>query len=214
MTTTAISHAELAKWLVEASQAVSGIVTAEHTAPPTCSYLGPVLGSLAAGPQVITTLALRLEGLLAEEPSPAVLFTLASYASALGWLTESLSDLTQVISLLCAQAGIPADGAEATAPREVANFDLSAYAPQDWQAITDLAAAAALPPGLYLEILGQALLAGASFTEACTEITGALSKDAHRLLDEPAASFSLVGEGPDSLPTLVRSLLTRLEADQ
>ncbi|MET8626616.1 hypothetical protein ABZW30_23135 [Kitasatospora sp. NPDC004669] len=212
MTTPTPTHADLAVWLAEAAEAVSGIVTAQHTTPPSRSHLQPVLGPLTAGPKVITALASRLEDLLdARLPTtPATLFTLASYASALGWLTESLADLTQAVDLLAVEAGLAAD-ATATAPGEVLDFDLSAYAPQDRQAITALAAEAALPPGLYLQILGQALLASTEFTEACTEIIGALTEDAHRLLDESVSFVRLGGEGPDSLPTLVRSLLARME---
>ncbi|MFJ7275436.1 hypothetical protein [Kitasatospora sp. NPDC098663] len=212
MTTPAPTHADLAVWLAEAAQAVSVIVTARHDTAPSRSHLHPVLGPLTAGPQVITALASRLEDLLdARLPTtPATLFALASYASALGWLSESLAELTQAVDLLVVEAGLP-DGATGTTPGEAAVFDLSAYSPQDRQAITALAAEAALPPGLYLQILGQALLASAEFTEACTEIIGALTEDAHRLLDESVSVVRLGGEGPDSLPTLVRSLLARME---
>ncbi|MDH6709146.1 hypothetical protein P3T27_005892 [Kitasatospora sp. MAA19] len=213
MTTLTPTHADLAVWLAEAAAAVSGIVSARHTTPPSRSHLHPVLGPLTAGPKVITALAGRMEDLLSARlpTTPAALFTLASYASALGWLTESLADLTQAVDLLIVEAGLSAD-ATATAPGEAAGLDLSAYAPQDRQAITALAAEAALTPGLYLRTLGQALLACAEFTEACTEIIGALTENAHRLLDESVSFVRLGGEGPDSLPTLVRSLLARMEA--
>ncbi|MEU8928162.1 hypothetical protein AB0D10_45960 [Kitasatospora sp. NPDC048545] len=210
MTTPTPTHADLAVWLAEAAQAVSGIVTARHDTSPSRSHLHPVLGPLTAGPQVITALADRLEDLLdARLPTtPATLFALASYASALGWLSESLADLTQAVGLLVSEAALPVDAtAIATGEAE----DLSGYALQDRQAITALAAEAALPPGRYLQILGQALLASAEFTGACTEITGALTEDAHRLLDESVSVVRLGGEGPDSLPTLVRSLLVRME---
>ncbi|MFF3069199.1 hypothetical protein [Kitasatospora sp. NPDC057936] len=212
MTSPVPTHTDLATWLAEAAEAVSGIATTEHTAPSSRSYLHPVLGPLTAGPKVITKLAWRMEDLLdARLPAtPAALFTLASYASALGWLTESLADLTQAVDCLTVEVGLPSD-ATATAPGEVPDFDLSAYAPQDRQAITALATEAALPPGLYLQILGQALLASTEFTDACTEIITALTKDAHRLLDEEVSFVRLGGEGPDSLPTLVRSLLARME---
>ncbi|MFF2078590.1 hypothetical protein ACFVXG_28035 [Kitasatospora sp. NPDC058162] len=211
MTAHTPTHADLAVWLAEAAEAVSGIVTARHTTPPSHSHLHPVLGPLTTGPKVITTLAARLEDLLDTRlpTTPAALFTLASYASALGWLTESLADLTQAVDLLIVEAGLPA--ATAIAPGEAAGLDLSAYAPQDRQAIASLAAEAALPVGLYLQILGQAVLASTEFTEACTEIIGALTEDAHRLLDESVSFVRLDGEGPDSLPTLVRSLLARME---
>ncbi|MBD0692440.1 hypothetical protein [Streptomyces sp. CBMA123] len=204
--TTAPTHADLALWLVEAAEAVSGIATARHTAPPSRSHLHPVLGPLTAGPKAITALADRLEHLQAARlpTTPASLFTLASYVSALGWLTESLADLTQAVDLLVTEADQADDDGDS-------GVDLSAYAPQDRQAITVLAAEAALPPGLYLRLLGRALLACAEFTEACAEIIGALTEDAHRLLDESVSAVRLDGEGPDSLPTLVRSLLSRLE---
>ncbi|MFJ6382703.1 hypothetical protein ACIQI7_22220 [Kitasatospora sp. NPDC092039] len=212
MTTPAHTHADLAVWLAEAAQAVSGIVTARHATAPSRSHLHPVLGPLTAGPQVITALAGRMEDLLdARLPTtPATLFTVASYASALGWLSESLADLTHAVDLLAAESGLPAD-ATVTAPGETADFNLSDYAPQDRQAIAALAAEAALPPGLYLQILGHSLLASTEFIAACTEIIGALTEDAQRLLDESVSVVPLGGEGPDSLPTLVRSLLARME---
>ncbi|MEU4588411.1 hypothetical protein AB0F92_41260 [Kitasatospora aureofaciens] len=211
--TTAPTHADLATWLVEAADAVSGIVTAQHSTPPSRSYLQPVLGPLAAGPDVVGELAFRLEDLLAEEypATPAVLFTLASYASALGWLTESLAELTQVIDLLCTRAGLPATDTAVSAPGEVAGFDMTAYSVPDQQAIAALADEAGLPPGLYLHVLGGALVACAAFAEACTEITGGLFEDARELMDESVSAVPLGGEGPGSLPTLVRSLLSRME---
>ncbi|MER7772384.1 hypothetical protein [Kitasatospora sp. NPDC096140] len=202
------THADLALWLVEAAEAVSGIATARHTAPLSRSHLHPVLGPLTAGPKAITALADRLEDLLeARRPTtPVSLFTLASYVSALGWLTESLADLTQAVDALVTEADHPTDD------NGTSGFDLADYAPQDRQAITVLAAEAALPPSLYLQLLGRALLACAEFTEACAEIIGALIEDAHRLLGESVSAVRLDGEGPDSLPTLVRTLLARLEA--
>ncbi|WP_316527514.1 hypothetical protein [Kitasatospora brasiliensis] len=206
--TTTPTHADLALWLVEAAEAVSGIATARHTAPPSRSHLHPVLGPLTAGPKAITALADRLEHLQAARlpTTPASLFTLASYVSALGWLTESLADLTQAVDALVTEAGHP------TADDGDSGFNLADSAPQDRQAIATLAAEAALPPGLYLRLLGRALLARAEFTEACSEIIGALTEDAHRLLDESVSAVRLDGDGPDSLPTLVRTLLARLEA--
>ncbi|MFE4972852.1 hypothetical protein ACFRAR_12140 [Kitasatospora sp. NPDC056651] len=207
MTTATPTHTDLAVWLVEAAEAVSGIATAQPPASPSRSHLHPVLGPLTAGPKAINALADRLENLLeARLPAtPASLFTLASYVSALGWLTESLADLTQAVDALVAEADHPADDDGAS------DVDLSAFAPQDREAIAALAAEAALPPGLYLQLLDRALLARAEFTEACAEIIGALTEDAHRLLDESVSAVRLDGEGPDSLPTLVRSLLTRME---
>ncbi|MER7750895.1 hypothetical protein [Kitasatospora sp. NPDC097643] len=212
MTAPTPTHTDLAAWLAEAAEAVTGIVTAEHVTPRSRSHLHPVLGPLTAGPKVITALAFRLEELLEERlpTTPAALFALASYASALGWLSESLADLTQAVDRLTVEAGLQSDDAT-TAPAEVPDFDLSAYAPQDQEAITALATEAALPPGRYLQILGQALLAATEFTDACTEIIIALAEDARRLLDEEVSFVRLGGEGPDSLPTLVRSLLARME---
>ncbi|MFJ9841707.1 hypothetical protein ACIRYZ_14790 [Kitasatospora sp. NPDC101155] len=212
--TTAPTHADLATWLVEAAEAVAGIVTAQHSTPPSRSYLQPVLGPLAAGPDVVGELAFRLEDLLTEEypATPAVLFTVASYASALGWLTESLAELTQVVDLLCTRAGLPGTAdAGAGSASEVAGFDMTAYSTADQQAIVALADEADLPPGLYLHVLGGALVACAAFAEACTEITSGLFEDARELMDESVSAVPLGGEGPGSLPTLVRSLLSRME---
>ncbi|MFJ6381394.1 hypothetical protein ACIQI7_15560 [Kitasatospora sp. NPDC092039] len=217
MMTAAPTHADLATWLVEAAEAVSGIVTTQHSTPLSRSYLHPVLGPLASGPAVLTALADRMEDLLDEElpTTPATLFTLASYASALGWLTESLSELTQTVDALATMAGLPPHpGASPTVPAELEGFDLSGYTPRDQETVASLAAEAALPPGLYLQLLGRALLTASDFTEACTEIIGALTEDAHDLLKETVSFVRLGGEGPDSLPTLVRSLIARMETDE
>ncbi|MFD7908577.1 hypothetical protein ACFV4G_40840 [Kitasatospora sp. NPDC059747] len=211
--TSAPTHADLATWLIEAAEAVSGLVTAEHPTPPSRSCLQPVLGPLAAGPDTVTDLALRLDELLDEQypANPAVLFTVASYASAVGWLSESLAELTQVIDLLCTRAGLPAGDNVASAPGEVAGFDLAAYSAPDREAIVALADEAGLPPGLYLHVLGGALVAGGLFAEECSEIAGGLAEDARALMDESVSAVPLGGEGPGSLPTLVRSLLARME---
>ncbi|WP_328546295.1 hypothetical protein [Streptomyces platensis] len=69
-------------------------------------------GALSAGLQVVCELNDRLEGFVADEPrptTPAGLFTLASYASALGWLTESLAELTTSVDQICTRAGIPTE---------------------------------------------------------------------------------------------------------
>ncbi|MFF4927091.1 hypothetical protein ACFY4B_41575 [Kitasatospora sp. NPDC001261] len=217
MMATVPAHAELATWLVEAAEAVSGIVTTQHSTPLSRSYLHPVLGPLAAGPEVLTALADRMEDLLDEElpTAPATLFTLASYASALGWLTESLSELTQTVDTLATMAGLPPrPGAAPTVPGELEGFDLSGYTPSDRETVTTLAAEAALPPGLYLQVLGRAEGAASDFTEACMEIVGALTEDAHELLKESVSFVRLGGNGPDSLPTLVRSLIARMETTE
>ncbi|MFB7620039.1 hypothetical protein [Kitasatospora sp. NPDC056181] len=61
---------DLAGWLAEAAQAVAGILTAEYSTPATRPYLRPVLGTLAAGPRVVSELNFRLADLL-DEPQPA-----------------------------------------------------------------------------------------------------------------------------------------------
>ncbi|MFD8480491.1 hypothetical protein [Kitasatospora sp. NPDC059673] len=110
MTTTALpSRSDLAGRLTDAAQAVAGILTAAHATLATRCYLAPVLGPLSAGPGVVGELNERLEDLL-DEPLPTTpvgLFALASYASALGWLTESLAELTAAVDAICTRAGIP-----------------------------------------------------------------------------------------------------------
>jgi hypothetical protein len=57
------------------------------------------------------------------------------------------------------------------------------------------------------------LLAAARITDACMEIASGLAEDAAYVLGE-ATDHVRIGEGPDSLPTLVRTLLARMEAAQ
>lgn len=116
---TPLSRAELADLLTDAAHQVSSILTAEYPTPPGRSYLHPALGPLSAGPRVITQLADRLEDFLNEPlpDTPAGLFTLASYAAALGWLTESLAELTDAIEQICTTADTPAE-LPARAPRD------------------------------------------------------------------------------------------------
>jgi hypothetical protein len=78
-------------------------------------------------------------------------------------------------------------------------------------AIGTAADAAGLPAGDYVEVLSQSLLAASRITDACMEISSGLLEDAAYVLGE-ATDHVLIGDGPDSLPTLVRSLLTRMEA--
>ncbi|MFJ3937919.1 hypothetical protein [Streptomyces parvus] len=107
-----LTRAKLASLLTDAAHRVSGILTADYPTAASRSYLHPVLGALSAGPQVICELNDRLEGFVADDPlptTPAGLFTLASYASALGWLTESLAELTASVDRICTRVGIPTE---------------------------------------------------------------------------------------------------------
>ncbi|WP_441245274.1 hypothetical protein [Kitasatospora sp. McL0602] len=217
MTTDATpSRSDLAGWLTDAAQAVAGVLTAEYATPAARSYLHPVLGPLAAGPRVVGELNFRLEDLL-DEPLPATpvgLFALASYASALGWLTESLADLTTAVDAICTRAGIPALEPETVAVLDPAadheGFDY-VFNALELAAIQTAADAAGMTPGVYVEVLADALRAAAAITDACMEISSGLIEDAQYIVDE-AASDVRISEGPGSLPTLVRSLLARMEA--
>ena len=213
-----LARTELADLLANAAQSVSGILTAEYPTPPSRSYLHPVLGALSAGPRVVCELNERLEGFVADEPlptTPAGLFTLASYASALGWLTESLAELTTSVDQICTRVGIPTNPPDtALAAPSVAHeddeFDFDFSAPE-LAAIRIAAEAAGLPPGNYVEVLSQSLLAASRITDACMEISSGLLEDAAYVLAE-ATDHVWIGDGPNSLPTLVRSLLARMEA--
>ncbi|MYZ35736.1 MULTISPECIES: hypothetical protein [unclassified Streptomyces] len=214
---TPLSRTELAGLLTDTARSVSGILTAEYPTPAGRSYLHPVLGPLAAGPRVIGELNDRLEEFFGEPlpATPAGLFTLASYASALGWLTESLAELTTSVDQICTRAGLPTTpqpdpdsvppgDAEPTEP----GFRFSAL---ELAAIRTAAEAAGLTPGGYVDVLSQSLLADSRITDACTEISSGLREDAKYVLDEVTNRVRL-GDGPGSLPTLVRSLLARMEA--
>ena len=214
---TPLARTELADLLADAAQSVSGILTAEYPTSPSRSYLHPVLGALSAGPRVVCELNDRLEGFVVDEPLPATpagLFTLASYAAALGWLTESLAELTTSVDQICNRVGIPIQSDPSLAPREPAaqadDFDFS-FSALELAAIGTAAEAAGLPPGDYVEVLSRSLLAASRVTDACMEISSGLLEDAAYVLGE-ATDHVLVGDGPDSLPTLVRSLLARMEA--
>lgn len=218
---TELSRPELADLLTGAAHSISGVLTAEYPTPAARSYLHPVLGALAAGPVVVDELTDRLEGFL-DEPLPATpagLFTLASYAAALGWLTESLAELTDTVDRICTQVGIPdtppdpalapqlpLEGGTAGTAESAFGFSLLELA-----AIRAAAESAGLTSSEYVEVLSQSLLAAARITDACMEIASGLAEDAAYVLDE-AGSHLRIGEGPDSLPTLVRTLLTRMEA--
>jgi hypothetical protein len=215
---TPLARAELAGLLTDAAQSVSGILTTEYPTSASRSYLHPVLGALSAGPRVVGELNDRLEEFVIEEPLPATpagLFTLASYASALGWLTESLAELTAAVDQICNRVGIPAEPPDPvfTAPspaEQEGDFDF-AFSALELAAIRTAAEAAGLSPGDYVEVLSQSLLAASRITDACMEISSGLLEDAAYVLGE-ATDHVWIGEGPDSLPTLVRSVLARMEA--
>ncbi|MFE9597174.1 hypothetical protein [Streptomyces hokutonensis] len=209
---------ELAGLLTDAAQSVSGILTTEYPTAVSRSYLHPVLGALSAGPRVVCELNDRFEGFVADAPlptTPAGLFTLASYASALGWLTESLAELTTSVDQICTRVGIPAQPPEpaSTAPTGIRADSESEFAfnAMELAAIRTAAEAAGLPPGDYVEVLSESLLAASRITDACMEISSGLLDDAAYVLDE-ATTHVRISDGPNSLPTLVRSLLARMEA--
>nr|WP_030459402.1 hypothetical protein [Kitasatospora sp. NRRL B-11411] len=212
------SRSDFAGRLTDAAQAVAGILVAEYNAPATRSYLAPVLGPLSAGPRVVGELNEQLEDLL-DEPLPATpvgLFALASYASALGWLTESLAELTAAVDTICTRAGLPAPESgirTVSAPGEdEEGFDYC-FNDAESAAIRTAAGAAGLEPDVYVDVLVGAVRAAAAITGACMEISTGLIEDAQYIVEE-AASEVRIGEGPTSLPTLVRSLLARLETAQ
>ncbi|MER5972853.1 hypothetical protein ABT112_24495 [Streptomyces sp. NPDC002055] len=215
---TPLTRTELADLLTDAAQSVSGILTAEYPTAAGRSYLHPVLGALSTGPRVVGELNDRLEGLVSAEPRPATpagLFALASYASALGWLTESFAELTASVDAICTRAGIPtepsnpvvaaSDGAERDD-----EFDF-AFSALELAAIRTAAEAAGLAPDDYVKVLSQSLLAASRITDACMEISSGLLEDA-AYIRGAASDHVWIGDGPDSLPTLVRSLLARMDA--
>ncbi|WP_186781581.1 MULTISPECIES: hypothetical protein [unclassified Streptomyces] len=209
-----LPRTELADLLTGAAQSVADILTAEYPTAASRSYLHPVLGALAAGPRVVAELNDRLERMLADAPpaNPAGLFTLASYASALGWLAESFAELTTAVDQICTRVGLPTDPpVPAARPDPVQQDDSFSFSALDLVAIRTAAKAADLTPNLYVEALSGSLLAASQITDACTEISNGLLEDATYLLDEAVDHVSL-GDGPNSLPTLVRSLLARMEA--
>ncbi|MGW2795992.1 hypothetical protein [Streptomyces sp. NPDC001269] len=213
-----LDRTELAGLLTDAARSVSEVLTTEYPTSASRSYLHPVLGALSAGPRVVRELNDRLEEFVVEEPlpsTPAGLFTLASYASALGWLTESLAELTASVDQICTRVGIPAEPPDpsfaARSPTEKDDeFDF-AFSALELAAIRTAAEAASLSPGDYVEVLSRSLLTASRITDACMEISSSLLEDAAHVLGE-ATDHVWLGEGPDSLPTLVRSLLARMEA--
>lgn len=212
-----LARTELADLLSGAAQSISGVLTAEYPTPASRSYLHPVLGALSAGPRVVGELTKRLEGFL-DEPlpdTPAGLFALASYAAALGWLTESLAELTTSVDEICT-VGIPAGAPEPSiAPSSPQDNDTAdsgfGFSALELAAIRAAAEDAGLTSGEYVEVLSQSLLAAARITDACMEIASGLAEDATYVLGE-ATDHIRIGEGPDSLPTLVRTLLARMES--
>ncbi|MEW1629330.1 hypothetical protein AB0387_18290 [Streptomyces sp. NPDC089173] len=214
---TALTRSGLADLLTEAAQVVGGIPAAEYPTAAARSYLHPVLGPLAAGPSVITGLNDRFEDFVAAEPRPAGsagLFALASYASALGWLTESFAELTSSVDEICNHVGIPTEPcAPIVAPtggtERNDEFD-SAFSALELEAVRNAAEAAGLAPADYVEVLSLSLLAAARITDACMEISSGLLDDADLLRE--ASDRPRLGDDPGSLPALVRSLLDRMEA--
>ncbi|MGW7710967.1 hypothetical protein [Streptomyces sp. NPDC054771] len=216
-----LTRTDLAGFLTDAAQSISGILTAEYPTAASRSYLHPVLGALSAGPRVVCELNDRLERFASDEPlptTPAGLFTLASYASALGWLTESLAELTTSVDQICTHVGIPTEplapaasiAPDTAEPDDEFDFTFSAL---ELAAIRTAAEAAGLVPDDYVKVLSESLLAAAQITDACMEISSGLLEDAAYVLGE-ATDTVWIGDGPDSLPTLVRSLLARMEAAQ
>ncbi|MGQ4513152.1 hypothetical protein [Streptomyces sp. DW26H14] len=157
---------------------------------------------------------------MADDPlptTPAGLFTLASYASALGWLTESLAELTASVDGICTRVGIPTQPpdralAAGASVEQNTEFDFG-FSALELAAICTAAEAAGLAPVDYVEVLSESLLAASRITDACMEISDSLLEDAVYVLGEATDHVS-IGDGPESLPTLVRSLLARMEATE
>lgn len=219
---TPLDRAEMAELLDRAARSISGVLTAEYDTPTSRPYLRPVLGVLLAGPRVVAELTDRLEALMAE-PLPASsggLFTLASYASALGWLTESLVELTTTVDLIpglidsVTQAVLgSAQEAEAEGTEDLfKDFDVF-FTDDQWDTVTDAAATAGLTVQGYVAAAGLAYAAALTFRTDCAEITSGLHQDAAYVATESSLDHAATGQGPGSLPTLVRSLLTRMEME-
>lgn len=212
-----LDRSELAGLLTEAAQSISSVLTSEYPTAASRSYLHPVLGALSTGPRVVGELSDRLEQFILDEPlptTPATLFTLASYASALGWLTESLAELTAAVDEICTRVGIPAEPPQPAPTDDPApdggEIDFT-FNEVELAAIRSAAGAASLTPGEYVDVLSHSLLAASRITDACMEIAGGLLEDAAHVLDEASDEVD-TGAGPSGLPTLVRSLLARIEA--
>ncbi|NEA37698.1 hypothetical protein [Streptomyces sp. SID11385] len=211
-------RALFADLLTDAAQEVSRVFTADYPTTASRSYLYPALGPLSAGPRVVDDLTKRLEDFLAESlPStPLGLFTLASYASALGWLAESLAELTTAVEGICALVGLPTSSNPA--PTSVPSPDLpgldelkDAGEPELFlDALQAAADDADLTPPVYLHALTASLLAATTMSNDCTEIMDGLIDDAALLLSN-STDHVWSGDGSEGLPTLVRSLLARIE---
>lgn len=208
------SRAELAALLTESAQSISAILDAEYPTPASRSYLHPVLGALSAGPGVITELNERFEKLVSRPlpATPAGLFTVASVAAALGWLTESLAELTTAVDQICTKAGI-SETPPAAPPIQDAEELGFPFSAAELDAIHAAAQAAGLSAGQYVELLSLSLLADSRIADACAEICDGLLDDARCVRGE-ASDHLWTTAGSDSLPTLVRTLLTRMEAGE
>lgn len=205
--TTPLTTDALAALLTDAAGRIVQTVAAQYQAPASRSYLQPVLGPLAAGPRVVGELSGYLAR-LTDAPlptTPAGLFALASYASALGWLTESLAALTADVERISTRAGT-------LALAEDPDMEKALHGTGALEALRGLAINADLPLGEYVAAVAESMLALESFTEACAEIADSLAKDA-ALVRESTGQVHF-GDGPDSLPTLVRTLLAAMESDQ
>lgn len=213
---TPLSRAELAGLLTGAAHSVSSILAAEFPTSSARSYLHPVLGALAAGPDVVKELARGLEDFL-DEPMPdtrAGLLTLVSQAAALGWLTESLGELIDAVDRICARAGIPAEapgsspvpgGSGRDDDAEESAFEFSGL---ELVALRAAGRAAGLSSVEYVEVLSQSLLAAVGIAEACTDIAGYLADAAAHVLDDTGSLR--IDESPGSLSAQARTLLARM----
>lgn len=212
-----LDRAELAELLTGAARSISGILTTEYATPTSRSYLRPVLGALSAGPGVVSDLTGRLEALVTEPlpTSSTGLFALASYASALGWLTESLVELITTLDLVpgLVDSVTEAVVGSADSPDLSGAFeDIGAFfSDAEWDTLSAAATDAGLPAEAYVAAAALAHAAALTFRTDCAEITAGLRQDARYIWAE-APDYIPTGDGPGSLPTLVRSLLTRMEA--
>ncbi len=117
------------------------------------------------------------------------------------------------MAAICTRAGIPALPSCPSAPAArdgQEEYELS-FDEEELAAILAAAEAASMEPGTYIGVLVEALAAASVITDAVMEISSGLVEDARYILAE-ADDDVRIGEGPGSLPTLVRSLLARMEA--
>ncbi|MBM9508019.1 hypothetical protein [Actinacidiphila acididurans] len=216
-----LEHADLAELLTGAAQRISDLISAEYPAPVGRSYLRPVLGPLSAGPGIVGELTERLEGLFAEPlpTSSASLFILASYASALGWLTESLVELTETVALVPGLLDTVTEAvlnhSEVPGPHRVEELiqDFAAlFTDDEWNSMLGAAEATGLPAEAYVITAGVVSAAALTFRTDCEEIASGLREDASYVATQ-APGRAATGEGSGSLPALVRSLLARMEME-